>query len=141
MSTWVDEELLNDAFNEGLGLLERARAFVGTGNAALAPAEATPLDRIRLARDMSRVTSMATCCMGLLLLYRAVADGQMDRDEMQDESRRLLAEVGANLPDPATPHPHVPQLERLINDGHHLFARLERLQNLFDTGGGGLRLS
>ena len=136
MSTWVDERLLNDAFNEGLALLERARAFVGTGNAALAPPEATPLDRIRLARDMSRVTSMATCCMSLLLLYRAVADDQMDRDEMQDEARRLLAEVGANLPDPTATHPHVPQLERLINEGHGLFHRLERLQALFDTSAG-----
>lgn len=133
MATWVDEQHLNLAFNDGLALLERVRAFVGTGNSALAPADATPLDRIRLARDMSRVTSMATCCMSLLLLYRAVCDGQMDRGEMQEDARQLLAEVGASLPDRDTPHPQVPQLEELIADGHALFTRLQGLQARFDT--------
>lgn len=81
--------------------------------------------------------------MGLLLLYRAVADGQMDRDGMQHEARRLLAEVNANLPDASTPHPRIPQLENLITKGHMLFARLEQIQARFDTtsDGAGFRLS
>lgn len=47
VATWVDEQLLNDAFDEGLALLEQARAFVAAGNATLSPPEATPLDRVR----------------------------------------------------------------------------------------------
>lgn len=139
MADWVDDNLLDRAYNDALALLERARAFVGAGNAAATPPEATPLDRIRMARDMSRVTGMATCCMGLVLLYQAVREGQMDRTEMQDEARRLFAEVGANLPDPTAPHPHAPELEGLINDGHDLYRRIDRLQTLFDMGQGGGR--
>lgn len=133
MATWVDERLLNDVFNESLALLERARAYVGTGNAALAPPEATPLDRVCLARDISRVTSMATCCMSLLLLHRAVNDGQMDRDEMKQEARRLLAEVNTNLADQNAPLAHAPQLEHLIDESQVLFHRIERLQLLIDS--------
>lgn len=137
MTDWLDERLLDAAYGEALDLLEQTRTMVQSGSARQLPPEATPLDRIRMARDMSRLTSLATCCMGLLLLYQAVREGQMDREEMREESRRLFAEVGANLPDRSAPHPFAPDLERLVSDGHDLFRRLERLQALFDGGGAG----
>lgn len=137
MADWVDDKQVDEAFTEALGLLERTRAFVGTGTVNFAPADATPLDRIRMARDMSRLTSLATSCMGLVLLYQAVREGQMDRDEMQDDARRLFAELGAQLPDAAAPHPRAPELESLEAEGIALFARLKHLQRAFDTAEGG----
>lgn len=135
--TWMDEPLLDATFEDALMLLERARAYVGSGTAATLPPEAQPLDRIRMARDMSRVTSALTCCMSLLLLYRAVGEGQMNRVEMQVEGRNLFAEVSAQLPDPASEHPYAPELTAIIGSAHDLFHRVSRLQAMFDMGDGG----
>lgn len=137
----MDARLLDTTFEDALGLLERARAYVGAGTTAAVPADAQPLDRIRMARDMSRVTSALTCCMSLLLLYRAVREGQMDRDEMQAESRSLYTEVRNQLPDPSSEHPYAPELTALIGGAHDLFHRVERLQGMFDAGSGGRRFS
>lgn len=134
----MDARLLDTTFDEALALLERARAYVSGGTISGPAAEAEPLDRIRMARDMSRMTSAVTCCMSLLLLYRAVGEGQMDRAEMQGESRALFAEVRAQLPDPASEHPYAPELTALIGSVHDLFHRVERLQAMFEGGGAGL---
>lgn len=137
--TWMDERLLDATFEDALLLLERTRAYVGGGTSASLPTGVDPLDRIRMARDMSRVTSALTCCMSLLLLYRAVGEGQMDRREMQAESRSLFAEVGTQLPDPASEHPYAPELTAIIASAHDLVHRVGRLQALFDMGDGGGR--
>ncbi|SOD88961.1 Protein of unknown function [Caenispirillum bisanense] len=137
VTDWMDARLLDTTFEDALALLERARAYVGAGTAASVPAEAQPLDRIRMARDMSRVTSALTCCMSLLLLYRAVREDQLDRTEMQGEARSLLAEVTAQLPDPSSEHAYAPELTALIGSAHDLFHRVQRLQAMFDMGGNG----
>lgn len=133
----MDARLLDTTFEDALSLLERARAYVGAGTAATVSGDAQPLDRIRMARDMSRVTSALTCCMSLLLLYRAVREDQLDRREMQGEARSLLAEVSTQLPEPASEHPHAPELTALIGSTHDLFHRVQRLQAMFDMGGNG----
>lgn len=132
--TWVDTDFFDQTFDDTLMLLEETRNQVDM--ATHGGLRALPTDvMLRTVRDLSYLTSQVTGIMSLLLLHRAVADGEIPEDELEPRSTMLVDEIGETEKALETERSGLsPHLLSLIERGERLSQRIHRIQHMLDAG-------
>lgn len=132
--TWVDTDFFDQTFGETLTLLEETRNQVDM--ATHGGLRTLPTDTmLRTVRDLSYLTSQVTGIMSLLLLHRAVADGEIPEEELESRATMLVDEIGET--EKALENERLglsPHLLALIERGERLSQRIHRIQHMLDTG-------
>ncbi|KJS43697.1 MAG: hypothetical protein VR70_02310 [Rhodospirillaceae bacterium BRH_c57] len=72
----ADAAFVQAAFDDTLALIEAVRDHIADGAVRYADVEITPTARMRASQDLSRLTNRATAAISLLLLFKALQDGQ-----------------------------------------------------------------
>lgn len=127
-----DAEFFDRLFADALSLVEATRDLLARGDGTGAGTDTPPQVRMRAARDVSRLTCRATAAMSVLLLYKALEDGQADEiDDVPGRLTELYAEVEAptpadNLRDVPLPEPVAALMARA--DG--VFDRVARIHDM-----------
>lgn len=127
MSTADASAFVRDTFDALLLLLEDARDHIGGG---MGP-EISPASRMRAAQELSRLTNRATAAMSLLLMAKALEEGQdLGGGDLAARAAGILADIGK--PANAAPAPEAPvpaALTALVERGDALFARMPRVHD------------
>lgn len=130
--TLSDDAFFDSLFTDALGLVEAIRDLLTRGDGAGADKGMPPQVRMRVARDLSRLTCRATAAMSVLLLYKALEDGQAGEiDDVPGRLAELYAEVEAGPPsdglnDAALPEP----VAALMATADGVFARVARVRDM-----------
>ncbi len=72
----ADAAFVQAAFDDTLALIEAARDHIADGAVRYADVEITPTARMRASQELSRLTNRATAAISMLLLFKALQDGQ-----------------------------------------------------------------
>lgn len=125
--TPADPTFATDTFDATLTLIEDVRDYISSGASRMAGEEVTPASRMRAARDMSRLTNRATAAMSILLLHRALADGQAeDIANIPERLDEMVASMQVAYPaDTLDEVPLPPAVAALMERAEALFRDVE----------------
>lgn len=129
----ADAAFVQAVFDDTLALIEAARDHIADGAVRYAGVPITPTARMRASQELSRLTNRATAAISLLLLFKALQDGQdvgvadipAQIDGILDDIQRppvSLAEVGADAD--AVPE----SLNILLLRGEAVFERMPHVR-------------
>lgn len=124
----ADTAFFDHAFSSVLSVIERTRDSIVAG-------QGTDLDskqKMRLSREISRLTSLSATAMSLLLMYKALVDGQGDQiDNIPARLEELyqglqVQPVDDGLGDVVLP----PETVALLADAGQAFGLMERIYGM-----------
>jgi len=116
-------------FDETLRLIEDLRDHITSGDSRLERETVEPASRMRAARDMARLTNRATAAMSILLLHRALEDGQAgDIPDIPARLEDLLESMAVQPPPDALDRvPLPPAVAEMMARAEVLFADVRRV--------------
>lgn len=124
----ADAAYCAQTFADTLALLERTRDLLAAGTGSDAIGDVAPAVRMRVARDMSRLTSRASAAMSVMLLYKAVAEedgGGIENPaaQLEDLYGEVVRGAAAAPGEPDLPQP----VADLMAEAERVFERTARV--------------
>jgi hypothetical protein len=128
----ADPAFSERTFTQALSLIEDIRDYIASGAGGRAEPGLEPATRMRAARDLSRLTNRATAAMSILLLNKAMEEGQAD-DITNIPARLEELEQGVTQtppPDALDTAPLPPAVAALLARAESLFVDVGRVAAL-----------
>jgi regulator of CtrA degradation len=121
------------AYHEALDLLSEAHTYISYRQ-ALDESKMAPRQRLLMSYETMRLTARLTQIMAWLMMQRAVQQGEMGREEIGfDATTEISADVLA-LDEREIEESELPRgLKYLMEKSHHLYTRIQRLEEQYKT--------